>query len=165
MGDDVGCLPLLLSLGDFLTHAPLPHGVAAMDSVLHERLASPVALRDAVAGLPDRIRTMLDLCDARAESGLESITRVGLRADGLSVEPQVAVGRARIDLLVEGRLAVELDGRDAHDGRDAFERDRRRDTAVLLEGIPTLRFSFRQVMYEWHTVRAAVWAALGGMGA
>ncbi|WP_157127215.1 type IV toxin-antitoxin system AbiEi family antitoxin domain-containing protein [Cnuibacter physcomitrellae] len=159
VGDDVGTLPLLQALDDFLAHAALPHAVAAMDSVLHERLASPVALRDAVSALPDRIRAWHDLCDARAESGLESIARVGLRAAGLAVEPQIVVGRARLDLLVEGRLAIELDGKDGHDGPGAFERDRRRDAAVLLEGIPTLRFSFAQVMYEWDTVRAAVFAA------
>lgn len=160
-GDDVGTLPPLLALRDYLSDASLPHAVAAMDSLLHERIASPIDLRDAVAGLPDRVHSLLDLCDARAESEIESIARVGLRAAGLAVEPQVVVGRARLDLLVEGRLAVELDGRETHGGPDAFERDRRRDTAVLLAGIPTLRFSFAQVMHEWGSVRAAVLAALG----
>jgi very-short-patch-repair endonuclease len=161
-GHDVGTLPPLQAMADFLDEAPPPHAVAVMDSMLYKSIVAPASLRDAVCAMPHRIRSLLTLCDSRAESGLESIARVGLRSLGLAVEPQVPLAGYRLDLLVEGRIDVELDGREHHDDPDAFERDRRRDAVVASHGVQPLRFTFGQVMFGWDGVVAAVLGALGG---
>ena len=48
----------------------------------------------------------------------------------------------------EHRLAVELDGRDAHARELAFESDRRRDAALSAIGIRLLRFTWQRVNYD-----------------
>ncbi|HEV7624809.1 MAG TPA: DUF559 domain-containing protein [Amnibacterium sp.] len=78
---------------------------------------------------------------------------------GLLVEPQVEIaGVGRVDLLVERRLIVELDGREYHAGR--FERDRTRDAAAALRRYRTLRFTWAQVLFDWPSVQSAVLGAL-----
>jgi len=53
---------------------------------------------------------------------------------------------ARCDFaLPDIRLAVEVDGRSAHSGRTAFERDRRRQNALVLAGWTVLRFTWHQI--------------------
>jgi very-short-patch-repair endonuclease len=69
-------------------------------------------------------------------------------------------GVGRVDLLVEGRLIVELDGRETHHDDEAFERDRLRDVATAIDGYRSLRLSYRQVMYGWPRAQEAVFAAL-----
>ena len=64
-----------------------------------------------------------------------------------------------VDLLIDGWLIVELDGREFHED-EQFERDRRRDLESARQRYRTLRFSWRQVMFEWPMVEAAVLAAL-----
>ena len=44
------------------------------------------------------------------------------------------------------KLAVELDGRAAHSTPRAFERDRRKQNALVLEGWTVLRFTYNQIM-------------------
>ena len=96
--------------------------------------------------------------DGRCESGIESIARYLLQLLGLRVEVQVQIdGVGRVDLLVEGRLIVEIDGRRWHPD---FERDRRRDTSAAIGRYRTLRFTWKQVLYDWPRVQAAVLAAL-----
>ena len=46
------------------------------------------------------------------------------------------------------RLIVEVDGRDPHTTRRAFESDRRRDQRLMLLGWRVVRFTWRQVMFE-----------------
>jgi hypothetical protein len=48
----------------------------------------------------------------------------------------------------EHRLAVELDGREAHARELAFESDRRRDAALSAIGIRLLRFTWQRVSYD-----------------
>jgi len=96
-----------------------------------------------------------------SEPGLETITRYLLRLAGLRVETQVSIaGLGRVDLLVEGHLIVELDGWEFHGDEKAFEADRRRDTVAASGRYRVLRFTYRQVMFEWPSVYAAVLAAL-----
>jgi very-short-patch-repair endonuclease len=104
---------------------------------------------------------VLNEVDGRAESGTESITRVRLRRKGLRVEPQERIPRVgTVDLVVEGRLVVEVDGREFHTSEDRFEEDRRRDAELVALGYRVLRFSYRQVLYDWPAVERAIRAAL-----
>lgn len=45
------------------------------------------------------------------------------------------------------RLIAEVDGRDVHTARRAFEDDRRRDQRLMLAGFDVVRFTWRQVVF------------------
>ena len=60
------------------------------------------------------------------------------------------------------RLVVEVDGRDIHTTRRAFDGDRRRDQRLTLLGYRVVRFSWRQVMHEPRYVATTLAALLGG---
>ncbi|MFP5290257.1 MAG: hypothetical protein ACLGH5_04610, partial [Actinomycetes bacterium] len=87
-----------------------------------------------------------------------------LRACGLQVESQVRYSGAleRVDLVVEGAVAVEVDGDEHH--RETFELDRARDLAITRAGLHALRPSARQVFGAWPAVQAAVERALRERG-
>ena len=58
----------------------------------------------------------------------------------------MVVSVATVDLLfAEARVAVEVDGWSGHNGRDAFERDRRRQNALVNAGYTVLRFTWRDL--------------------
>lgn len=87
------------------------------------------------------------MADARAESPLESLARLELVEGGLAVQPQVHIrGVGRVDMVVEGKLVVETDGREFHDTDDAFARDRKRDRALHGMGLVVLRFTRTDVV-------------------
>ncbi|MGN6741830.1 MAG: DUF559 domain-containing protein [Amnibacterium sp.] len=151
--------PILVVLEHLLLTFPATQALTAVDSALHQRhirLADLAVLRDR---LPARVGAALALADARAESGLETIARLLLQQAGLGVVPQVDIpGVGRVDLVVDGRLIVELDGAEWH--ADRFEEDRARDSAAARLGYRTLRFTYRQVLHEWPVVFAAITRAL-----
>jgi predicted transcriptional regulator of viral defense system len=60
----------------------------------------------------------------------------------------------------EHRLAVELDGRDAHARELAFESDRRRDAALNAIGVRLLRFTWQRVNYDGPELLADLTAAM-----
>ncbi|WP_336716003.1 endonuclease domain-containing protein [Arthrobacter sp. USHLN218] len=96
-----------------------------------------------------------------ADSPLEVIARELFRAAGLRVETQVEIrGLGRVDLLIEGRLIVELDGMDFHWTRDAFRKDRRRNNEGVLSGLPTLRYVYEDVVFRPQAVLAQVVSVL-----
>ncbi len=106
-------------------------------------------------------RVRLRMADERAESSGETVVRCGLRRAGLAVEPQVAiVGVGRVDLLVEGRVVVEIDGLAYHGDARQFAADRRRDAELVGQGYLVLRFTWadavRRPEYVLDRVRAAL---------
>lgn len=54
------------------------------------------------------------------------------------------------------RLIVEVDGRDVHTTRRAFNADRRRDQRLVLLGWRVVRFTWQQVMSEPDYVAATL---------
>ena len=60
------------------------------------------------------------------------------------------------------QLIVETDGAATHLTAEAFEDDRRRDLVHSMMGFRTLRFTWRQVVYEPRFVAAAIAAAIAG---
>ena len=60
----------------------------------------------------------------------------------------------------ELRLAVELDGRDAHAREMAFESDRRKDAALNAIGMRLLRFTWQRVNYDGDGLLADLTAAM-----
>lgn len=154
-----GLVPTLVMLQHLMLCVEPEMAVAALDSALRLRLLRESDRAALCAMLPLHLRSLVDAADRRCESGIESIARFRLQLLGLLVEPQVAIaGVGRVDLLIEGRLIIELDGREYHAGR--FEEDRARDAAAALRRFRTLRFTWAQVLFDWPTVEAAVLGAL-----
>lgn len=129
----------LRTLGDCCTLLALEAAVCALDAALHRglvtrsQLEQTVAVRHRVPGSA-ALRTAVDRSDARAESPVETLTRLLLLPALPALEPQVQLcdelGRvvARFDLTDRGRrLAVESDGKAAHSGPAMVAKDRARD--------------------------------------
>ena len=115
-----------------------------------------------MSALPRRYRRLLADIDGRSMSGIETVLRLALRDAGLSCEVQVRVsGVGRVDLVVEGCIAIETDGQAYHDGAEARARDYDRDLKLTLAGYTVLRFDYRQIMFELESVVQAVRVALG----
>ncbi|WP_062526760.1 hypothetical protein [Demequina rhizosphaerae] len=117
-----------------------------LDAALRRGLVRGADLDGWIATPRARRRWLLARADARAESAQETLARIDLVEAGLRAVPQVYVdGVGRVDLVVEGRLALEIDGRSSHDDDDAFTRDRRRDRGVLKRGVLAARFTAAEV--------------------
>lgn len=131
--------------------APAEDLVVVADSLLHLRLATRHELDVWSASAPRRVRRALAKVD-RAESGLETIVRLRLRARGVAVRAQVQVGRHRVDLLVGDRLVIECDGEEHHAGWVAQSADRERDRELVLAGYVVVRLTYRQIVHDWTMV-------------
>jgi very-short-patch-repair endonuclease len=152
--------PVLVVQHAFMSLPP-ERALAILDSALHQRFLRTADLHLIAAGLPGHLRPVVLAADGKAESGTETIVRFLLRLLGLRVEPQAEIaGLGQVDLLVEGRLIIECDGREWHDDERAFEEDRRRDLVGATARYRTLRFSWYRVLFRWPEVEAAVLSAL-----
>ncbi|WP_432507167.1 DUF559 domain-containing protein [Kineococcus arenarius] len=140
---------VLRTVLDCLQCLPLADGVTVADAALHRGLVLPTdlaAARDALHPSDPRRKHLL-LVDPLAMSPLESLVRVHLVTAGLRVRSQVHLpGVGRVDLLVDGWLAVELDGHAYHSREGAYREDRRRDRAALRQGVVVLRFTYEDVV-------------------
>jgi Uncharacterized protein conserved in bacteria len=132
--------------------------VVVTDSVLNRRILLSRDVERILLSTP-RGREVLRRSDGAAESGIETLARLGLRSRNLRVRTQVVIPPVgRVDLLIGDRLILETDGREWHGD---FERDRARDRALSALGYLVLRASYRQVMYEWPSIEAQVAALVG----
>jgi very-short-patch-repair endonuclease len=78
-------------------------------------------------------------------------------------EPQVRLwGRRRDFLFRKQRVVVEIDGREARDRDNAFDRDAVRDAEVVINDHRPLRFTRRAVKFDAGYVELALQAVLGG---
>ncbi|MFD6701120.1 MULTISPECIES: DUF559 domain-containing protein [unclassified Microbacterium] len=134
---------------------------ASFESAWRRGLLSRAArarIRDA---LPQSARWLVDIARADADSGLESLLRLRLHVLGIRLDCQVRMpGVGKVDFVVAGRLIIEVDGRENHDGESLRHKDLRRDAAASALGYETLRFDYAQVLYDWPSVQAAILAAL-----
>lgn len=127
---------------------PLRH-LMMVDAALTRGMIEPRQLDDFSASHPARCAFLREYSLVGAESPLETLARFHMVRAGLNVQPQYMVlGVGRVDLLVEGCVAVELDGREFHLTPKSFEEDRRRDRVLALEGIPVLRFTYVDLMTD-----------------
>ncbi|GAA1806846.1 hypothetical protein GCM10009749_13880 [Agromyces neolithicus] len=134
------------------------HAVAMLDSFLHTEPRLSIELEEWLTALPahilDRLASRSELC----ESFLETIGRIRLERAGIVGTHQVEIeGVGRVDLVIDGRIVIEWDGKQHEKTR---EEDSRRDALLTAMGYHVLRFTYRLVMDEWHIVIAAVRAAL-----
>ena len=148
-GDHVGVLAALGQASRCLR--PLAW-LASVESARHQSLlaASEIPMLRKLAS--PRSRRLLNLVDARADSGLETIVRVIAHELGFRVRSQVRVpGVGRVDLIVESWIAVETDGTEFHDV-SLSPRDRRRDAQLAARGMTALRPGYSLIVFD----RAAV---------
>ena len=121
-----------LSLPDLLERYPRRRGSAVLRALLRDETAMRGVTR---SRLERRFTALLDGAD---------LPRPRLNAD-------VAVHGRFIEadcLWSEQRVIVELDGRQAHGTRRAFEKDRERDRILLTEGWRVVRITWRQLRDE-----------------
>jgi very-short-patch-repair endonuclease len=100
---------------------------------------------------PPRLRSRLE---ARI---LPRLLEGGLPRPQCNARVPVDGRRLEVDLLwQEQRLVIEMDGRETHDTRAAFERDRWRDQLLTAAGYRTARVTWAQVNDEPHAVVARI---------
>lgn len=126
--------------------------IAVTDSVAN---TTKTSIADLAAQLPAanrRIENMLAKCDARAQSGTESIVRVRLRARGFHVVIQPAVREVGLVDLRLGRLIIECDSEMHHTSRASYRNDRRRDRKSVVQQLLPMRLTYDDVLYGWDEV-------------
>lgn len=147
------------ALGHALRCQPPDMAVAITDSVLQTGILTRSAVAGVFRRMPRRIRYLEALVDGRSESGIESLVRFRLARVGVSCEVQRSIPEVgRVDLLIDGWLAIELDGREHHATEFGFENDRRRDRVAVRRGFVTLRFTYADIIYRWPETLAEIMA-------
>lgn len=103
-----------------------------------------------------RARAIIELLDPQSMSIIETVARYYLRKEGYNVQGQYFqrdVGH--LDLLVEGLLGIETDGRTWHASFDGWEKDLQRDNFLTINGLWHLRIPASivlhrpDIMIEW----------------
>lgn len=136
--------------------------VAMIESAMRSRVGSgPILRREQLVELHRRampeLRGLLARVEPGAESCLETLFRLRMRAAGVPVRAQVPLpGGYRADFMLGEELVIEIDGRRHHGTAEGFERDRARDAVTLAFGRRVLRLSARQILQEWESTAAAV---------
>ena len=129
------------------------------DSAIRSRQVELRALRARVAQLRNRgagrARHRLALLDGRAANAFESCCRALLIDEGITgFVPQVTILHngfriGRVDLAHRQlRIVIECDGFETHGTLAAMTRDCTRHTSLAAAGWRTLRFTWRQIMFE-----------------
>lgn len=91
-------------------------------------------------------REVLNWVDRGADSLLETLARTYFRQAGIRVETQVYLeGIGYVDLLLEGWLVVELDGRH-HADWTQVKKDHRRNNESAVQGYTALRYYYADVV-------------------
>ncbi len=164
--DRVPVVPLVHAFARMLLCQPPDHALVTIDSALSRGIVTARDIGSALpASAPAGARRTLALADGRSQSPIESVARHALVQAGLRTEPQVLVpGVGYVDLVVQGRVVVELDGFAYHSGRREYREDRRRDRELVAQGYVVLRFTFEDVMRDPQIVVRAVRAALARLG-
>ncbi|GAA4666886.1 hypothetical protein GCM10025780_06000 [Frondihabitans cladoniiphilus] len=148
---------------DALTRAirdlPFDEAVAVFDWALQSRKFPREHVIEVISLLPSCRSRIVEWVDPNAESLIESIVRTRLRQLGYRLQAQVPLANGQfIDLVLEGFLAIEVDGRRFHE--DRFEADRSKDLVITTEGRHVLRLTYSHVRHEWPRVVDAVAAAV-----
>ncbi|WP_261798961.1 endonuclease domain-containing protein [Actinomyces ruminicola] len=140
--------PVPLMLARYLRCSPDREApLMACDAALHEGHADVDAVAALLRGPGSRqARQWLALASSRARSPLETLARLQLHDAGIPFEDGVDIpGVGEVDLLVDGRLVLELDGYTYHEDDFQFARDRRRDRELVRQGYRVARFTRKDV--------------------
>jgi very-short-patch-repair endonuclease len=160
-GGDRFVLSPVACLADLLVCADVEVVSAVAGSVLHLSPELAPAWHDLVRQAPFAKREPLAAVDGVCESGTESLFLMRMARFQLPLRRQVRIPSVgRVDFLVGTKLVIEIDGAEYHTDPAKFEDDRRRDAMLSQLGYRVLRFSYRQVLYAWAEVEAAVMGAI-----
>ncbi len=148
--------PLENALAYVASCQPREEAQAIWESALNREMVT----RESLARLPlgTRARSLLHECTPFADSGLESYVRRRVRSLGLPVVAQTWLFGHRVDFLIDGWLALQIDGA-THTGEQRDE-DNRHDAVLANNGYGVIRVSYRQVMFEWPWVQAQIMMAI-----
>jgi len=161
-----GAPPLSLAVvEDALVHLHRCEGAesffASLESAWHLGLLPKAARARIRAALPASARWLVDLASRDAESGLESLLRLRLHLLGIALNSQVSIPNVgRVDFVVDGRLIIEVDGKENHEGPTMRHKDLKRDAAASALGYETLHFDYAQIIHDWPSVQQAILGAL-----
>jgi very-short-patch-repair endonuclease len=137
-----------------------PEGlVVVLDSMLNKRMIQMADARSIVAASRLAHLNLAARCDAKSESGTESIIRLRLRALKIQLRTQVDIpGVGRVDFLVGDRLIIEADSREHH--LPTYQSDRTRDRVAIALGYLVIRLTYEDVVYRWDVVLADIMSVI-----
>jgi hypothetical protein len=135
-------------IGDVMDRAGAHNGAGVLQAILDDHAASSTLTRN------DLEERFLAICDAAGLPRPHVNAWLALGATGYEAD---FLWRAR-------RLIAEVDGRNVHTTRRAFEHDRRRDQRLMLAGWHVVRFTWRQVLHDTATVTATISALYAADG-
>jgi hypothetical protein len=173
--DGIPCTTLARTLLDIAEDATRREVERACDRAETQRLLDMTAIDDVLARANGRRGAALLTAVLSEHRVGSTLTRNELEERFLAICRDVELapdrvnawiaypdgGGAEADFLWHAqRLIVEVDGRDVHTTRRAFEADRRRDQRLMLLGWRIVRFTWRQVMFEPAYVAATLRALL-----
>jgi very-short-patch-repair endonuclease len=136
----------------------LETAVAAIDWVLHSGRIDEFDMEKLLVSLPRHKRRIRSWVDGRCESLPESLARTRLRLSGHAIEIQVAVGNKRIDMVVNGIVGIEINGKQFH--AHTFEEDHLKGIQITVAGFHAISVSAKMVFSQWGLFQRAVEVAL-----
>ncbi|MEW1822294.1 DUF559 domain-containing protein [Arthrobacter sp. NPDC080031] len=154
------------ALADVLIHAlrclPWQDSLVMVECAVARGDMTVGFLRERLQGKRNgKAREVLRWVDRGAESMLETLARTYFRRAGIHVQPQFYLdGVGYMDLLLDGWLLVELDGRSHAEWRQV-KKDHRRNNSCVVQGYTVLRYYYSDVVHEPETMVAEVLAVLG----
>lgn len=135
---------------------PLDVAAAGFDSAVRRGMISIEELQVLASVRRGRFAEVVALTTGRADSGLETLTRVRLEWAGIGCREQVSIDGHPVDLLIGERLIIQLDGRQHLDDPVQLARDRRQDRRLRLVGFTVLRFGYADVVHAWEATLAQI---------
>lgn len=141
------------ALADVLIHAlrclPFADSLVMVECAVSRGDITLDFLRERLPGRRNgKAREVLRWVDRGAESLLETLARTYFRQAGIEVETQAHLDRVGyVDLLLEGWLVVELDGRHHADWAQV-KKDHRRNNESVVQGFTALRYYYQDVVYN-----------------
>lgn len=141
------------ALADVLIHAlrclPFPESLVMVECAVSRGDMTLDFLRDRLPGKRNgRARDVLRWVDRGADSLLETLARTYFRQAGIHVQSQAFLENVGyVDLLLDGWLVVELDGRHHADWAQV-KKDHRRNNESVIQGYTVLRYYYADVVYS-----------------
>jgi len=152
-----GVVDVLLALVQYAVCGTSEGFFAAMESALRLGLVPKAGLMTLRSRVSEPMRWLVDFASDQADSGLESLLRLRLHLRGITLQSQVDIaGVGRVDFLLAGRIILEADGRENHEGSSKRHKDLLRDAAAAAQGYETLRFDYAMILFRWDLVLAAI---------
>ncbi|MBH0115671.1 hypothetical protein I6E52_02295 [Salinibacterium sp. NG253] len=136
----------------------LETAVAAIDWALHTGRIDAFNFEQLILAVPQHKRFIRSWVDGRCESLPESLARTRLRWRGHRVDIQVVVGAKRIDLVVNGTIGVEINGKQFH--AHTFEEDHLKAIEITIAGFHAMSVSAKMVFTQWDLFLCGLDAAL-----